>query len=120
MTSLDLFDQFWAAYPARDRRKRGKGETWAKWKALPPDDWPLIIQAAAHYAKDEQVMKGYAKDPVRFLRHDYWRDFLEAQAQVCAFRTTPACEALAEPGQEVCAYHAQYRAKLAQVRLRQV
>ena len=111
-----MFDQFWAAYPSRDGRKRGKGETFARWKLIDEADYPAIIEAAKHYAKDEQVKKGYAKDPVRFLKHDYWKDFVEPVASLCQFRSLTPCEQLAEPGQEVCAFHRAYRSQLAKAR----
>ena len=108
-----IFLQFWEAYPARNRRKAGKGETWKKWQTLDPQDYPMILIAARHYAKE--VNHQYAKDPVRFLKLDYWRDWLDTTASPCTFRSLVPCEHLAEPEHEVCAFHRLYREKLARI-----
>ena len=112
MLSVNDFGGFWAVYPARDGRKRGKSETFEQWKKMDEKDYLSIIEAAKHYAQDEQVKRGFAKDPVRFLKRDYWRDFLDPVAKVCRFRSLTPCEHLSEEGTDVCTYHRLYRQRL--------
>ena len=56
------------------------------------------------------------RDPERFLKRDWWRDWLEVPAQQCQFRSLQSCEQLAEEGSDTCAFHREYREKLARLR----
>lgn len=76
------FDDFWQAYPARDGRKRGKAKCQKLYANVPKSDRPLVVVAAKNYAVSGEVSRGFAKDPERFFRDDWWRDWLaEASPQ---------------------------------------
>ena len=115
-----MFEQFWSVYPARNRRKLGKAQCHPFFEALSEDDQTACIQAAKHYAKacqpraDEFVPA--PRDPIRFLKHDWWRDWIDGDAVVCDFRMTPACESPVMDGTTTCEYHTAYREKLARLR----
>ena len=66
------FEEFWTAYPKRDGRKRGKQATYDLWKKLPAKDRLEIVKAARNYANEE-----FIRDPERFVKKGFWRDFLE-------------------------------------------
>jgi hypothetical protein len=71
----DEFERFWTAYPPNAKgRKRGKAATHKRWAKLSGEDRELIIEAARTYAAEERE---FVKDPERFLKDDFWRDYLE-------------------------------------------
>ena len=75
-TTSSLFDQFWIEYPKRNGRKVGKQQAAESFAKLSETDRTLAVRAAKHYATSQQVGEGYAKDAFRFLRSDFWRDWL--------------------------------------------
>lgn len=70
------FEQFWAAYPNRGGRKRGKTKTFSVWKSVPAADRQAVVRAATAYAASREASEGFARDPERFLKSDWWRDYL--------------------------------------------
>jgi hypothetical protein len=117
-----VFEQFWASYPSRKGRpKVGKALCERLFKELSDEDQALAIQAAKAYAKASQPRADGSfvpdpRDPIRFLRADWWRDWLEAPAQQCQFRSVESCQQMAVEGSDVCKFHASYRRKIAQLR----
>ena len=69
------FDEFWKAYP----KKVGKQETRSVFAKLSHDDRPEVVVALANYLASKRVQDGYLRDPVRFLRANFWRDWLEPE-----------------------------------------
>lgn len=80
----DEFDQFWTAYPKRDGRKRGKQATFGEWKKLPAKDRQDVVKAAQNYASEE-----FIRDPERFLKKGFWRDFIEPADNASGRPTAP-------------------------------
>lgn len=77
-TYVTFFDEFWKTYPSRNGKKLGKGETLKKFFQLKETDLPLILQAARNYAASEDVKNGIGiRDPKRFLKDGYWREWIE-------------------------------------------
>jgi hypothetical protein len=118
-----VFEQFWAAYPARKSRpKVGKAVCLALFAQYDDETQALIVQAAKAYAKASKPRDGEfvpdPRDPERFLKKDWWRDWLDVPAQQCQFRSMTSCEQLAIEGSDVCEFHAAYRAKLARAQAR--
>ena len=115
-----MFNQFWAHYPARNRRKVGKAQCKVLVDQMSDSDQELLVNAAKHYAiacrphADEFVPA--PRDPIRFLKQDWWRDWVDGDVVVCDFRMTPACESPVVDGTTTCEYHTAYRAKLARLR----
>ena len=77
--SKENFELFWNAYPKRNGKRVGKKETSDFFRHLKPVDQPLAIQAAKNYAASSQAKENYAKDPVRFLKKEFFRDWLEKE-----------------------------------------
>jgi hypothetical protein len=74
------FDDFWKNYPARNGKVLGKPEAFKKYCTQKESDLPLINQAVTNYADSEDVKKGIGiRDPKRFLKDDYWRNWLESE-----------------------------------------
>ncbi len=76
-----MFDEFWKVYPARHGRKVGKAICQVVFDKCPASDQLLIVQAAQQYAKachakDEQFVP-LPRDPIRFLKQDWWREWVE-------------------------------------------
>lgn len=115
------FDAFWANYPARNRRKLGKAQCKEFYRQMSEQDQIDCVQAAKNYAKaciqtgDEFVP--LPRDPIRFLRNRWWRDWLsEAAVLSCDFRCVPPCEQPVVAGTTACEFHNSYRKRLAAMR----
>lgn len=114
----DMFEQFWQHYPRRNGRPLvGKQACLALFSLLTEDEQAHCVQAAKQYKKaslpraDESFVPA-PRDPIRFLKADWWRDWVEGPASVCDFRCTPACEQPVEEGQTACAFHVAYRLRI--------
>jgi hypothetical protein len=66
------FNEFWELYPARNGRKLDKARTRILFGRLPARARAEVLTAVRNYAASGQM----AKDPARFLRDDYWREWL--------------------------------------------
>lgn len=75
-SSREEFDSFWSSYPRRDGRRRGKEKTFGLFRALSAEDQKLAIVAAKNYADSGEAKRNYSRDPERFLKADWWRDWL--------------------------------------------
>ena len=73
----EWFEAWWNLYPARKGKKAGKKTTFTLSKMIPETDREDLITATENYSKDPESVNGFAKDPERFLKNDYWRDFIE-------------------------------------------
>lgn len=74
---MSWFDIFWETYPKRNGKKVGKQECIVFCKNFENGDRELIIQAALNYSKSDEAKKGFARDPIRFLKKDWWKDWTE-------------------------------------------
>ena len=74
---MQLFDKFWEIYPSRNGRKVTKKESLQCFKEQFKSESKiaLLLQATENYSKS--CKEGFAKDPIRFLKKDFWRDWLE-------------------------------------------
>ena len=73
------FESFWEEYPARNGKKLLKAEAERLFAKIKDGDIELIMQAVRNYANSKGCRNGYAKDAVRFLRNNFWRDWLEPE-----------------------------------------
>lgn len=73
---ISAFLDFWKIYPTRKGRKVGKKKTKERFKQIKAEEISLILGATKNYAESTQAKDGYAKDPERFLKDDYWRDWI--------------------------------------------
>jgi len=114
-----LFEMFWSHYPARHGRpKCGKAPCLLLFRELEESEQADCVQAAKHYAKASKPKADgsftqEARDAIRFLRSDWWRDWVQQPQVLCQFRSLQSCQQMAMEGQEVCEFHLAYRAKLA-------
>lgn len=67
------FEELWNLYPARKGQKQGKRPAHKRWKSFALEDRSQVLQAARHYA---QRCGDFARDLERFLKDDFWRDYL--------------------------------------------
>lgn len=73
------FDRsFWKPYPPRNGKKLNKGGTFGLWRRLDPKSRRMVALAVQHYAAAVRDGLTIAKDPERFIKGDYWRDWLQA------------------------------------------
>ena len=72
------FEAFWKLYPTRNGKKVGKQETLNLFikSIATPEDYADLISAVKNYRICEQIENGYAKDPIRFLKNNFWKDWL--------------------------------------------
>jgi len=117
--AASLFEQFWSHYPARNGRpKVGKQPTLLLFRELDESEQADCVQAAKHYAKASKPRSDGSfvpepRDPIRFLKQDWWRDWVEGPAAMCNFRVTPACPNEVIAGGDACAEHTKFRAQMA-------
>jgi len=77
-TYMIFFENFWEIYPKRNGVKQGKKECRdfiVGKKKICPDDFDRVLTAIKNYS---QKVGKYPKDPIRFLRHEIWRDYIES------------------------------------------
>jgi len=67
------FQEFWSTYPPRDGKKLEKAATEKAFSKVPESEHNLVIAASRNYANSGQL----AKDPKRFLKDGYWREWIE-------------------------------------------
>jgi len=114
---------FWKLYPRRVGRLVGKVKTYEYFKKLSDEDQLLCCRAAGAYAQyfTRRLRAGEfrpePRDPERFLRMEWWRDWLEPTAKPCMFRSiSQPCENLALPGGTHCQEHKDYLEKMQKFR----
>ena len=74
------FEIFWQAYPKRKGKRLGKKqcEDWWTKNVTTTESADKIINACNEYAQSDQSRKSngeFVRDPIRFLRADYWKDW---------------------------------------------
>jgi hypothetical protein len=73
------FDAWWSKYPHRNGKKVTKDESMSFLKGIKFKEWDLLLTATENYEKSEVVQRGFAKDPIRFLKKSYWKDWIDAE-----------------------------------------
>lgn len=77
----ESFEAFWLAYPMRGGRKRGKSKCYGIWRqAIRVADRQPLVEAAQAYAASDEAARGFARDGERFLRNEWWRDWIPSLA----------------------------------------
>lgn len=79
-TDPEGFAEFWSAYPARNGRKPGRKAAVEAYGKLAREDRALCLEAARNYARETQATDRFPKDAERFLKRDFWKDWLGAVA----------------------------------------
>ncbi len=76
-TPACTFDEFWQAYPRRNGKIAGKKECLDWWKLNSGKMNLLEFKAAVEaYARSDTSLGGFARDPIRFLKKEWWRDWI--------------------------------------------
>lgn len=86
------FDAFWDAYPKRNGRRAGKQSCLKLWRQLKADERALVVKAAGNYAASQAARDGFARDPERFLKASWWRDWIESAGASEAQRVPSAAD----------------------------
>jgi hypothetical protein len=73
-----FFEKFWKAYPARNGKKLNR-KLCFDYIRKNKIDRDLLFQAVGNYAKSKNGREGFAKDPIRFLRADFWKEYIEPE-----------------------------------------
>lgn len=76
----EFFEKFWETYPKRGGKRVGKKECldFIKQK-IKQEDWDSLLRATENYAQSDESKDGFARDPIRFLKKDYWRDWVDVE-----------------------------------------
>lgn len=76
---VDLFEEFWQAYPHRGGVKRGKKEAKQKWDAARKRKIPqkTMVDGALAFRQDRKAIEGFAPDPSRWITRELWNDEIE-------------------------------------------
>jgi hypothetical protein len=74
-----LFDEFWKIYPPRNGRKLTKKESLQFFKDnfKEEDQIRSLLEATKNYSKSGK--EGFIRDPIRFLKKDFWKDWIESE-----------------------------------------
>jgi len=75
----EIFNKFWELYPKRNGKVVGKKECKDYFKNIKQEDFPDLLKATGNYAGSSKAKDGYAKDPIRFLKKEFWTDWLEPE-----------------------------------------
>lgn len=75
-THKEPFERFWKAYPARNGKKLERKETYKLYCKIKITELPLVDKAVKNYARSESAREGFARDPKRFFKNDFWRDWV--------------------------------------------
>ena len=70
----EAFERWWLIYPKRDGRVRGKKNTYPLFNKILKSQYNDLKTATENYSKEE-----FIKDPERFLKNDYWKDFISGE-----------------------------------------
>ena len=82
-----LFEEFWKLYPKRKGKKIGpKGDVLKAFQCFTTPDRLRIVEALRNYSNSKQVKEGFSKDPIRFLRKEYWKEWLEPEEKKPEFK----------------------------------
>lgn len=74
----EQLEAFWTLYPKRHGVKVGKSKTFDRIKAVVKvKDYDNLMVAVKHYVESKLVKDGYARDAERFIKNDYWVDWIE-------------------------------------------
>lgn len=68
----EAFERWWKIFPKRGGRVRGKKNAYPLFNRIPKSEYQNLKKATDNYAKEKRI-----KDPERFLKNDYWKDFIE-------------------------------------------
>ena len=71
------FEDAWTSYPKRKGKRVGKAAAKAKWDKLTTQDRVACFTAIGHYRQACDAGETIAKDMERFLKADYWRDWMD-------------------------------------------
>ena len=82
------FGEFWETYPKRNGKKIGKAVTKKKFLKIKTGDLANIIVAVHNYADSQAVRDGYGRDPERFFKNDYWKEWMEGEELTDDFTPT--------------------------------
>jgi hypothetical protein len=74
----DEFETFWKTYPKRKGRRPGKGSASLMFEKIPLTDRESLTLAVNNYS---QECNGLPKDAERFLRNEFWKDFVEPKGR---------------------------------------
>lgn len=77
---LVCFEALWDIYPKRNGKKILKKEAFEVFKRFSKEDRDLAVIAVKNYKESMNVQNGIGiRDAVRFLRNDFWREWLEPE-----------------------------------------
>lgn len=78
--SFDVFfDEFWNTYPGRNGKKLGHDQCRDYCKRFKNGEREQVLVGVKNYAASKNAREGYARDPLRFLKHQEWHDWQEPE-----------------------------------------
>lgn len=70
----EAFERWWNTYPKRNGRRVGKKPSSVQFEKLDKSEWKDLKLATKNYQSE---CNGLPKDADRFLKKDFWRDFIK-------------------------------------------
>ncbi len=75
------FLEFWKNYPSRNGKKLDKNKCFSLFSKLNNQERNEVNVAVKNYARSKRVLDGFTKDPERFLKDKYWREWIEPETK---------------------------------------
>ena len=73
-------EKFWELYPKRNGRKSGKGDCFEYIEQkIKEVDFQALLKATTNYSVSSSAKTNFATDPIRFLKKDKWREWIEGE-----------------------------------------
>lgn len=73
----DIFENLWILYPPRNGIKSEKRAAFNKFLKMKKYNLDNLKAACWNYARSQEAKRGYARDMVRFLKEDYWPQWIK-------------------------------------------
>ena len=77
---LNAFEKWWITYPKRKGKRVGKQEAKEQFVKLDFDQYEDLKKATENYSGEE-----FPKDACRFLKKDYWKDWIDIQKSTTTY-----------------------------------
>lgn len=75
------FEEIWQNFPKRNGKRLGKQAARRLFEKVEKGERKDLFKAVLNYSRSERVRSGYARDMDRFLKSDWWREWLDGPGE---------------------------------------
>ena len=77
----EAFSEVWELYASATGRRVEKRAAYARFKKIPALSYPQLKKAIQNYGRSREVKRGFSKHFMRFLKDDYWPDWINREPE---------------------------------------